>query len=443
MTNAPRENARSENARKLGLIPVSLGAGILLWILGFVLHVKAVDTAKDLIGGYYSAHCLLHHRDPYDPGNVLDTFRAEGGEHPMDDELTREITSRYLYPPSAFAVVVPLALLPWSVAKVVWAVGSVCSLIVAGFLVLDLCAGGASVLGGVFIGYLLATSYVLVVLSNPSELAIGLSIIAAWCFLRERYAWAGIVCLAASLVVKPQIAGLAWLCFLLAGGMFRRRALQTLLVAVVVSLPFVLWVWRVAPNWNAELRSNVDAFSVRGGATDPGPSSKSANDLVDLQVMVSRVWDRPDVYNAVSYVVVAPLLVAWAVITIRRRGSPGSALYGLAAISPLSLLPVYHHVYDAKLLLLTVPALTLVWVRRDRASWPALLLTGVSFVLLGDTTHRMVMKLTEDVQGLSAGAASVINSLALCAAPLSLLAIGVFYTWVFWRGAASESQSQF
>jgi hypothetical protein len=414
------------------LILVSCGAGILLWTLGFVLHVRAVDAGKDFIGSYYASQCLLHGIDPYDAKNVLATLRAEGGEHPMDDELTREITSRYLYPPSAFAEMIPLALLPWGAAKVVWAVGSACCLIVAGFLVLDLCADEAAVVGGVFIGYLLGSSYVLVVLSNPSELAIGLAIIAAWCFIREKHGWAGVLCLAASLAIKPQIAGLVWLYFAVDGAMSRRRALLTLLAAGLVSLPFVAWVWLVSPNWNAELRTNVQAFSIRGGATDPGPSSQTANDMVDLQVLVSRVWDEPEVYNGITYLVVAPL-IAWVAIASRRGGWQGSALYGLGAMAPLSLLPIYHHVYDAKLLLLTVPVLTLLWAKRDRTAWAALLLTGSAFLLAGDTTHHLLMDLAVDLRGGAAASGWGVEYAAVCAAPVSLLGTGIFYAWVFWK----------
>jgi len=430
--NAGRESVPKENARKQALFLVCFGAGILLWILGFVLHVKAVDAGKDFIGSYYSSHCLLQHKDPYDPKNVDATFRAEGGEHPMDDPLTREITSRYLYPPSAFAVMVPLALLPWDTAKVVWAVGSAGSLILAGFLVLDLCAQEAAVLGGLFIAYLLGSSYVLVVLANPSELAIGLCVIAAWCFLKDRGVWAGVACLAASLAIKPQVAGLVWLYFAVAGGMLRRRALQTLLVTALISLPFLIWTQRVSPNWTAELQANVQSFNVSGGATDPGPSSPSANDLLDLQVVVSRVWNRPGVYNGITYVVLAPL-IAWVSIASRRVVRREAVLYGLGAMAVLSLLPVYHHIYDAKLLLLTIPALTLVWARRDRLALVGLLLTGLTLLLAGDATHHLLMKFAEGWRGVVAASPWGMDYLAVCAAPLSLLATGVFYAWVFWK----------
>jgi hypothetical protein len=51
------------------------------------------------------------------------------------------------------------------------------------------------------------------------------------------------------------------------------------------------------------------------------------------------------------------------------------------------------------------------------------------------------MKLTENLQSASADWAAAINNVAVCAAPLSLLATGMLYMWVFWKGTAT-TQSQ-
>jgi hypothetical protein len=88
---------------------------------------------------------------------------------------------------------------------------------------------------------------------------VSLSAVAVWCFLRERFVLAGILCLAVALAVKPQDSGLVWLYFLRAGGVYRKRALQTLLATAVLSLPGVLWVWHASPHWFAEWQSNVAA----------------------------------------------------------------------------------------------------------------------------------------------------------------------------------------
>ena len=73
-----------------------------------------------------------------------------------------------------------------------------------------------------------------------------------------------------SLAVKPHVAGLVWLYLLLADRNLRKRALQTLAVTAVISLPMVLWVSHIAPQWNAELHADLQTFGVHGGLGDPG-----------------------------------------------------------------------------------------------------------------------------------------------------------------------------
>jgi hypothetical protein len=328
-----------------------------------------------VIGSYYSAQSLIHHYDPYNPDDVLHIFRAEGGVHSLTNPVTRDVITRYLYPPCTFAVMVPLSFMPWSVAHLFWAFLSSGCLILAAYLAWDLSARDAPLLAGVFIGYLLANSYVVVTISNPSELVVGMCVIAVWCFIRERFVAVGILCMALSIAIKPQVPILVWLYFLFAGGVFRKRALQTLLVTAFVTAPFILWVWIAVPHWSDELHANLLHFSVHGGITDPGPSSPTANELVDLQVLISRLYDQPTVYNVASYLVFAPPFLGWLVVSVRNHSSTTKALYALAAIAPLSMLPVYHHFYDTKLLLLTVPALSLLWTHRDRIAWSALWLS--------------------------------------------------------------------
>src|SRR5208337_3591324 len=147
---------------------------------------------------------------------------------------------------------------------------------------------------------------------NTAGIAVGLCVVAVWCFLQERFVPAGILCLALSLVIKPHDAGLVWLYFLLAGGVYRKRALQTLLVAGVLALPAVLWVSQVVPEWAPELRSNLQAASVRGGLNDPGPTAigfHHPDPIVDLQTVVSVFRDDPRIYVPASYLVTGTLLL--------------------------------------------------------------------------------------------------------------------------------------
>jgi len=89
-------------------------------------------------------------------------------------------------------------------------------------------------------------------------------------FYAERFALVGVLCLAASLAIKPHDVGLVWLYFLLAGGVYRKRALQSLLITAVLGLSAFLWVSHVAPHWIGDWNSNLIATSSYGGINGPG-----------------------------------------------------------------------------------------------------------------------------------------------------------------------------
>ena len=82
-----------------------------------------------------------------------------------------------------------------------------------------------------------------------------------WCFVRERFIPVGVICLAFSLMLKPHDAAFVWLYFLLAGGVYRKRAVQTLVAVVALSAPLLIWITIVAPQWLPELRFNLAALS--------------------------------------------------------------------------------------------------------------------------------------------------------------------------------------
>ena len=404
-------------ARLDGLYLLLLGSVIFV-LLGMIVESSAVVTTVDYKVVYYSARCLIRHIDPYQENEVLRVYQAESADRP-------------------FAVTVPFALLPWGPAHILWLTLTIGSVIVASFLIWNVGADFAPIVSGILIGFFLANSEVLVVLCNPAGIAVSLCVVAAWCFIRERFVPAGILCLAVSLAVKPQDAGLVWLYFLLAGGVYRKRALQTLLATLVLGLPGILWVWTVAPNWLQEWRSNILAFSVHGGINDPGPASSGGHGLgmlVNLQAVLSVFRDDPHFYNPVSYLICVPLLLLWLIVTLRSRPSPAKAWIGLAAIAALSMLPVYHHLYDSKILLLTVPACAMLWAEGGLIGRLALLVTAAGFVLNGDVTWAIVLGLIGRLHMPPSGLSEqLVIAVQVFPAPLILLVIGVFYLWVYAR----------
>jgi hypothetical protein len=225
-------------------------------------------------------------------------------------------------------------------------------LILASYLMWKLARDYAPGISLFLICMVLANSVILFSSGNLAGIAISLCMVGVWCFLEQRFVPAGILCLAVSLAVKPHDAGLVWLYFLLAGGVYRKRALQTLAAVVVLSLAAILWVTPVAPHWMGELHSNLSTTSAHGDLSDPGPTSISIHNpgrIIDLQTVISVFRDDPRIYNPASYLICGTLLLVWSIRTLRSRFTQRRALLALAAIAALSMLPIYHRQYDAKL----------------------------------------------------------------------------------------------
>lgn len=416
-----------------GLYLMLLGS-LALALLGTVLSNTSTVGMIDFRAMYYPAQCLLQHCDPYSESQVLSLARAEGGELPSDHDNANHF-ARYLYLPPTFSFTVPFAMLPWGPAHILWMVLTGSGFILAGFLMWNSGADGSPVIAGALIGFFLANSELLMVVGNIAGLSIVLCVIAVWCFVRERFVLAGILCFAISLAIKPHDSGLVWLYFLLAGGVYTRRALQTLLATAAISVPGLLLTWRVAPHWLQGLQVNIAADTAQGGRSDPTAASMGWHGLsmlVNLQTVFSAFWSNPHIYNLAAYLVVGPLLLVWALVAIRSRSTASTTWLALAAIAALTMLPLYHRQYDTKLLLLTVPACTMLWSEKGIVRWLALLLTVAGFVVTGDLSWIAVLKLIEVVfSPITALTPRILGDAQLFSAPLILLSLGVFYLCVY------------
>ncbi len=430
-----RERLKMTKERLDGLYMLALGC-VVFFSLGAILASTSPIQMVDFRVLYYPARCLVQHCDPYNEGELLRFSAADQGGRPEDVAKARQIM-RYIYLPTAFSFSVPFALLPWGPAHLLWMALIAGSLIFASFLIWSLGADHAPIISGLLVGFLLANSELLVITGNMAGIAISLCIVAVWCFLRDRFAAVGVLCLAISLATKPHDAGLVWLFFLLAGGVYRKRAWQTLLVTLAISLPAVLWVWRVAPLWMQELHSNIVEYAALGNLNDPGLTSSGAHGLgmlVSLQSIIGVFWDNPRVYNTASYLICAPLILGWMLATLRSRSSPARARLALAAIAALTMLPVYHRQQDTKLLLLTVPACAILWAEGGRIGRLALAVTVAGFVLTGDIPWAIFFS----VIGKLPLPANALTSKMLIGAqifpiPLILLVMGIFYLWIYVR----------
>ena len=431
-------------ARLDGLYLLLLGS-LLFVLIGSFMEGSGPSSMADFKGVYYGARCLLQHSDPYRVGEPLRLYLAEGGSPLAPTDGPYPVLMLADYFPSTFLLITPFALLPWGLAHLLWMILTAGSFILAAYLIWNLSADRAPVLAGALIGFCVVNSLNLLTLGNPAGIAVSLCAVAVWCFVTERFVPAGILCMAVSLAIKPHDAGMIWLFFLLAGGVYRKRALQTLVVTAALCLPSIVWVSQVSPHWMPELQSNLGAIWTHGGLSDPGPntvSSRTAGMVIDLQSVVSVFRDDPRFYNPVTYVICGIPMLLWSVKTLRARSSTAKTWLALAAIVPLTLLVTYHRPYDAKLLLLTVPACAMLWAEGGLIGWLALLVSTIGIAMTGDFPLALLVGFTKSLHPDITNFSGQMQFIALLRpVPLILMAMSVFYLWIYVRRCFGQGAS--
>jgi hypothetical protein len=429
--------------RRNALAWILLASGISIW-WGFSVGQNA-NGWVDFRAVYYGTRCLLQHHNPYKVSELESVYRAEGGERPSETVAAHQAVVLYVNVPTTFIVVAPFAMLPWGPAHVLWVLLTAGVFLLAALLMWDLGASYAPDVSLILICILLVNCESIFGAGNTAGIVVGLCVIAAWCFLRERFVPAGVLCLALSLAIKPHDAGLVWLYFLLAGAPYRKRALQTLLITAVLGLSAFLWVSHVAPHWMQDWQSNLSTISAPGGINEPGPfalTSRGGAPVIDLQAAISVFRDDPRIYNPASYLFCGALLLAWAVRTLRSSFSPAKAWIALAVVIPLTMLVTYHRQWDAKLLMLTIPACGLLWAEGGPVAWIALMVNSVGIVLTGDIPLAALSivfnKLHVDTTGILG---QLLTLVLIRPASLILLAMSIFYLWVYLRRDFPEANN--
>ena len=422
---------------RLDGLQIVIGGALLAFAMSAILAIANPYGMSDFKQFYYASRCLIEHHDPYQQSQIWAVYTAHVNSVPTDPKTLKWLHEILLCPnmPTTLVLMAPLALLPWKAAATAWLALIMAGFFAAGCLVWRESSFEAPKLAGAFVFLIFVNSVDGLSIANTAALVVGLCVIAAWCFVSERLIWAGVLCLAVSLAIKPHDAGIVWLYFLLAGARMRKRALLALAVTALIALPAVLWVSNGVPHWTQELSANLHAITARGGQDDPGPNSTGAFGLmmmVNLQVVFSRIKDDPAFYNSAAYLLCAAPLILWAVKTLRMRFAPRLAWYALAAGIPFAMLAVYHRCYDCRLLLVAVPACIDLWQSRSPSRWWALAAMLAGVIGTGDLLWIGVFQMT--------GYSRASLAAAVYAPPLAMAAVGVTFLWIYLRQPIANSQ---
>jgi hypothetical protein len=427
-----------KTSRRTALFLILLSCGLsVLW--GSSVAHSYTSGGTDFALVFYGSRCLIDHTDPYRNADILAAYLGDGQQIPTDPiiaALFRHTVFISVNMPTTLFFVIPLAWMPLHSANLLWALLMTVGLALASFLMWDLAAAKSSPATLFLVCVLAANCVILFANGNTACIVISLCVIAVWCFLQDRFVAAGLICLTLGLAIKPHDAGLVWLYFLLAGGVYRKRALQTLAVAIAICLPAVLWVSRIAPNWLPELRANLDLIGGAGGLNDPGPAAigfHQPDAIISLQALISVFRNDPRIYIPISLLVAGALVLLWIVVTIRSQASERNAWIALAAIAPLTMLVTYHRQHDAKLLLLTIPACALLWSERGVAGWLALLTNSAAILITADIPATYLSIITSH-QSVGAGFFGELKAALLVRPiPIALLFLACFYLGVYMK----------
>lgn len=302
---------------------------------------RAITGGLDLAAPYAGAKAWVQGRNPYDSAVLSGVLRKSKREAEANPAFTPA-----LYPPPTFIAVLPLVPLAWPAARVAWLLISLTligvalhSLIrMAGVSVSSfgalLVAGGALSLApfatGIALGQLAVASIALVVIAIErveagSEFAAG-------------------SLLGVALLLKPQIAGLFVLSFLIRGP--RRAAWLSLALLAMATAVSVGWLHRSGVDWISSWTQNSLGEFVGGGIDPRGPLSAQ---MVDPRPLFSALLDvqRPFWIGLVIASVAGALL-----LHLGRRLDQRYNLLLAANVAVLTLFVGYHRFYDAALLCL-------------------------------------------------------------------------------------------
>jgi hypothetical protein len=310
---------------------------------------------------YYTAsRMFVHASNPYDRTKAEDVWTDAGGD---DDVMfaalgyntyDEEHPGSYWLPinliPPALAVIAPFALFGVNTAWPMWNIVVALLLLGQTFALIRLM--GKPIwhplsLIAIIVTILLEPLHIGLANGQPAVPAVSLIVISLW-LARVRWQVCAGVALAIATSLKPQLAGPFALYFVW------QRDWKTVVTAAIVGVSLALLA--ILPmqahgiHWLAGWLGEVKYAEVAGGINDARVADAGRHDMIHLQVLLHLLSDNATLVNVLSGIVTLGLGVMLYMYCRSHRAS----LAPLAAFSVLALLPVYHRLYDAGILVLPV-----------------------------------------------------------------------------------------
>lgn len=344
----------------------TLASLILVFGVVFVARgpVRAVTGGGDLSHLYAAAVLWLDGGNPYDGQACVQVMREAGYSNPD------HVANGSFYPPPTIAVLSPLGLVGWEAVRLIWlAINLVCCGGLIWALAYWLKVESASRRWMLALLILLAWGPVMTTLSlGQLSIAAAACLFAGLILLEKSRAYLPGLLLAAGCLIKPQL-GLGFLVLLA----LRRDWLALGLAVGVIGLFTGVSVGRLmqmAPEWSSAMAANIARGQTPGSLLDASLNGPLRYQMCDLRPLLHLALPSAWVNPAAMGLIAGLAFVA--IIKLIRLGVTQHHLLAISGIGLLVLLPVYHRVYDA-VLLLPLLALVVEQLKHDRRDrWMAL-----------------------------------------------------------------------
>lgn len=341
------------------------------WVILFVAvaYLLTRGPVRALAGGgssdfsliWQSARAWLEGKSPYqltDLTAVWDSMSGSAAPPPSDRNQ-----ALFVYPPSAFPLLAPWAAMPWKAAHITWMISNTVLLLLSAVLAMR-AAGVPWRSGWLHIGVgaaaVLAPGHTAISVGQVSILVMFL--LSVWAYARTTVDrprglasdLAAGAALGAALAIKPQIAGL-----FLIYELGRLRFVSSLAAIVTAGGLLGLGSWWLKSHgidWYPQWQQNVDAFRLTDNA-DASMSNWLRFQLINLHVVFHPFTELFTQSRTVVTALVAlsvGLLCAWYLKHDRFKPDHKGEALSLAFVAIISLLVVYHRIYDATVLIFVV-----------------------------------------------------------------------------------------
>jgi hypothetical protein len=338
-----------------------VGRRVVLW--GLLLMVGAEFVVRgpvrylhptnwnDLAQYYATSRIWLRGQNFANPENFAALWRTEVGESLSAGTARMHIAP----PPGALVLFAPIAALPWPAAKVVWL-----GLLLASFgltvwsLIRTAGLDRRQPRALAFIAGCLALApfHTGIASANQTIFVVGCCAGGIWAAGVEADVLAGLL-FGVACSLKPHIAAFVVLYYFLR----RRWRLVATAVGVTIILAFIAVAWMQFANvtWFPDYVNNIKFGAARNRIDDFSAANPIRFMLINLQVPYYSFTHSATSANLLALGSGACLIAGWMILLLRQR-TQHCELLALGTIAVIGLLPLYHRLYDASLL-----AITLCW----------------------------------------------------------------------------------